>query len=145
MVDAVIVSTARTPIGKAVRGAYNMTHGAELGGHVIKHAAARANLDLGDVEDVVNEVLEVVVERAGEIHDVPRVAVGHRREDKQGFRRGPAGAAFEKGRKIGMNCPWGLKVGLGRSSAVQRSPLDCVISSYAERSFGSAWSAVLST
>ena len=38
MTDAVIVSTARTPIGKAYRGAFNMTHGAKLGGHVIKHA-----------------------------------------------------------------------------------------------------------
>ena len=35
MVDAVIVSTARTPIGKAVRGAFNLTHGADMGGHVI--------------------------------------------------------------------------------------------------------------
>ena len=34
MVDAVIVSTARTPIGKAVRGAFNLTHGADMGGHV---------------------------------------------------------------------------------------------------------------
>ena len=34
MVDAVIVSTARTPIGRAVRGAFNLTHGADMGGHV---------------------------------------------------------------------------------------------------------------
>ena len=40
MTEAVIVSTARTPIGKAYRGAFNMTHGAKLGGHVIKHAAS---------------------------------------------------------------------------------------------------------
>ena len=40
MADAVIVSTARTPIGKAVRGAFNLTHGAEMGGHVIAQAAA---------------------------------------------------------------------------------------------------------
>ena len=49
MADAVIVSTARTPIGKAFRGIFNDTHGADMGAHVIKHAAQRANLDLGDV------------------------------------------------------------------------------------------------
>ena len=53
MVEAVIVSTARTPIGRAVRGAYNLTHGADLGGHVIAHAVKRAGLEPGDVEDVV--------------------------------------------------------------------------------------------
>ena len=42
MVDAVIVSTARTPIGKAVRGAFNLTHGADMGGHVIAQAVKRA-------------------------------------------------------------------------------------------------------
>ena len=53
MADAVIVSTARTPIGKAFRGVFNDTHGADMGAHVIKHAAERAKLDLGDVEDVI--------------------------------------------------------------------------------------------
>lgn len=53
MPDAVIVSTARTPIGKAFRGAFNMTHGATLGGHVVKHAVERAGIDPGEVEDVV--------------------------------------------------------------------------------------------
>jgi acetyl-CoA C-acetyltransferase len=53
MPDAVIVSTARTPIGKAFRGAFNMTHGAVLGGHVVKHAVERASVDPGEVEDVV--------------------------------------------------------------------------------------------
>ena len=52
MVDAVIVSTARTPIGKAVRGAFNLTHGADMGGHVIAHAVKRAGIEPGDVEDV---------------------------------------------------------------------------------------------
>ena len=50
---AVIVSTARTPIGKAGRGAFNNTHGATLGGHVIKHAVQRAGIDPAEVEDVV--------------------------------------------------------------------------------------------
>ena len=53
MPDAVIVSTARTPIGKAFRGAFNMTHGAMLGGHVVKHAVERAGIEPGEVEDVV--------------------------------------------------------------------------------------------
>jgi acetyl-CoA C-acetyltransferase len=53
MADAVIVSTARTPIGKAYRGAFNMTHGAELGGHVVKQAVARAGVDPAEVEDVI--------------------------------------------------------------------------------------------
>ncbi len=42
MREAVIVSTARTPIGKAFRGAFNNTHGARLGGHVVEAAIARA-------------------------------------------------------------------------------------------------------
>ena len=53
MPDAVIVSTARTPIGRAYRGAFNTTHGAVLGGHVVQHAVARAGVDPGEVDDVV--------------------------------------------------------------------------------------------
>jgi acetyl-CoA C-acetyltransferase/acetyl-CoA acyltransferase len=53
MREAVIVSTARTPIGRAYRGAFNDTHGATLGGHAIAHAAARAKLDLAEIEDVI--------------------------------------------------------------------------------------------
>jgi acetyl-CoA C-acetyltransferase len=53
MPDAVIVSTARTPIGRAYRGAFNNTHGAVLGGHVIGHAVERAGLEPGEVEDVI--------------------------------------------------------------------------------------------
>jgi acetyl-CoA C-acetyltransferase len=53
MADAVIVSTARTPIGRAYRGAFNNTHGAVLGGHVIRHAVERAGVEPGEVEDVI--------------------------------------------------------------------------------------------
>jgi acetyl-CoA C-acetyltransferase len=53
MREAVIVATARTPIGKAYRGAFNNTHGAVLGGHVIKHAVARAGVDPAALEDVI--------------------------------------------------------------------------------------------
>src|SRR5438067_4220674 len=53
MPDAVIVSTARTPLCKSWRGAFNMTHGATMGGHALKHAIARARLDPREVEDVI--------------------------------------------------------------------------------------------
>jgi acetyl-CoA C-acetyltransferase/acetyl-CoA acyltransferase len=53
MTDAVIVSTARTPIGKAYKGALNHTEGATLMGHAISSAIARANIIGGEVEDVV--------------------------------------------------------------------------------------------
>jgi acetyl-CoA C-acetyltransferase len=51
--EAVIVSTARTPIGKAFRGAFNNTHGAVMAGHAIGHAVQRAGVEPGEVEDVV--------------------------------------------------------------------------------------------
>jgi acetyl-CoA C-acetyltransferase len=53
MREAVIVSTARTPIGKAFRGAFNNTHGATMAGHAIEHAVQRAGLEAGEVEDVI--------------------------------------------------------------------------------------------
>ena len=53
MREAVIVSTARTPIGKAFRGAFNMTHGATMGGHVVKHAVERAKIAPEEVDDVI--------------------------------------------------------------------------------------------
>ncbi len=53
MADAVIVSTARTPLCKSWRGALNMTHGATMGGHVVRHALQRAKLDPSEVEDVI--------------------------------------------------------------------------------------------
>jgi len=51
--DAVIVSTARTPLCKSWKGALNMTHGATMGGHVVKAALERAKLDPAEVEDVI--------------------------------------------------------------------------------------------
>ena len=53
MREAVIVSTARTPIGRAYRGAFNDTQAQQLGGHAIRHAVARAGIDPAEVEDVV--------------------------------------------------------------------------------------------
>ena len=53
MTSAVIVSTARTPLAKSWKGAFNMTHGATLGGHAVQHAIARAGIAAGEVDDVI--------------------------------------------------------------------------------------------
>jgi len=53
MTNAVIVSTARTPLAKSWKGAFNMTHGATLGGHAVQHAVQRAGIDGAEVEDVI--------------------------------------------------------------------------------------------
>ncbi len=53
MTNAVIVSTARTPLCKSWKGAFNMTHGATLGGHAVKHAVQRAGIDPNVIEDVL--------------------------------------------------------------------------------------------
>ena len=53
MRSAVILSTARTPIGKAYRGAFNDTQAQALGGHAISHAVERAGVDKGEIDDVV--------------------------------------------------------------------------------------------
>ena len=53
MTAAVIVSTARTPLTKSWKGAFNMTHGATMGGHVVEHAIKRAGIDAAEVDDVI--------------------------------------------------------------------------------------------
>jgi len=53
MTQALIVSTARTPLAKSWKGAFNMTHGATLAGHAVQHAIARAGIDAAEVEDVL--------------------------------------------------------------------------------------------
>ena len=53
MSNAVIVSTARTPLAKSWKGAFNMTHGATLGGHAVKAAVERAGIEPGAIEDVL--------------------------------------------------------------------------------------------
>ena len=53
MINAVIVSTARTPLAKSWKGAFNMTHGATLGGHAVQHAVQRAGIDPELIEDVI--------------------------------------------------------------------------------------------
>ena len=56
MREAVIVSAARTPIGKAYRGAYNKTDAPTLGSYSIKEAVERANVDPNEIEDVIMAV-----------------------------------------------------------------------------------------
>jgi acetyl-CoA C-acetyltransferase len=53
MPEAVVVSTARTPLCKSWRGAFNLTHGATMGGHALRHAIERAKLDPSEIEDVI--------------------------------------------------------------------------------------------
>ena len=53
MSNAVIVSTARTPLTKSWKGAFNMTHGATLGGHAVRAALERAGVEAAHVEDVI--------------------------------------------------------------------------------------------
>ncbi|HEU6453853.1 MAG TPA: acetyl-CoA C-acyltransferase [Roseateles sp.] len=53
MSNALIVSTARTPLAKSWKGAFNMTHGATLGGHAVKAAVERAGIEAGAIEDVL--------------------------------------------------------------------------------------------
>ncbi len=53
MTQAVIVSTARTPLAKSWKGAFNMTHGATLGGHAVKAAVERAGIAPAEVDDVI--------------------------------------------------------------------------------------------
>ena len=53
MKQAAIVSTARTGLAKSWKGAFNMTHGADLGGHVVQHAVSRAGVDPTEIEDVL--------------------------------------------------------------------------------------------
>ena len=84
--EAVIVAAARTPIGRAFRGAFNQTHGATLAGHAIAHAVARAGVDPAEVEDVIlgvglpegatgNNLGRVAALRAGMPVTVPGVTV----------------------------------------------------------------------
>ncbi len=84
--DAVIVSTARTPLAKSWRGSFNLTHGATLGGHVVAAAIARAGIDPAEVEDVLmgcalpegatgNNIARQIALRAGCPVSVPGVTV----------------------------------------------------------------------
>src|SRR6266478_4751065 len=71
MREAVIVSTARTPIGRAYRGAFNDTQAQALAGHVVAEAVRRAGVDPAEVEDVV---LGVALQQGSSGYNVARQA-----------------------------------------------------------------------
>ena len=71
MRDALIVSTARTPIGKAFRGAFNNTEAPVLAGHAVKHAVARAGIDGGMVDDVI---LGCAAQQGSQAYNIGRLA-----------------------------------------------------------------------
>jgi acetyl-CoA C-acetyltransferase len=71
MREAVIVSTARTPIGRAYRGAFNDTSAQELAGHVVGEAVRRAGVDPGEIEDVV---LGAALQQGSQGYNVARQA-----------------------------------------------------------------------
>jgi len=86
MTSAVIVSTARTPLAKSWKGAFNMTHGATLGGHAVQHAIQRAGLEAAQVEDVMmgcafpegatgNNIARQIALRAGCPVSVPGITI----------------------------------------------------------------------
>ena len=72
MREAVIVSTARTPIGRAYRGAFNATHPAIIGGHAIRHAVAKAGIDPAEVEDVC---WGAALQQGGQTPNIARLAL----------------------------------------------------------------------
>lgn len=107
MPEAAIVSAARTPIGRAFRGAFNQTHGATLAGHVIAVAVERAGIDGAEVEDVILGC------------GLPEGATGHNIGRVAGQRAGlPPGTA---GTTINRYCASGLQ---SISSAAQRVIVD---------------------
>jgi acetyl-CoA C-acetyltransferase len=109
MADAVIVSTARTGIGKAFRGSLNLAHGTALAGHAIKHAVERAKIDPKEVEDVILGC------------GLPEGATGHNVARNAAVRAGlPVTAA---GTTINRFCSSGLQA---ISSAAQRVLIDRV-------------------
>lgn len=75
MRETVIVSTARTPIGKAFRGAFNVIHGVTLTGHVVEHAARRAGIDSAEVVAGLDRMRSTVAGRSAS-HD-PGTSVTH--------------------------------------------------------------------
>ncbi len=76
MTEAVIVSTARTGLGKSWKGSFNMTHGATLGAHSVHHAVARAGIDPAEVEDVIMGATHLEGTTGGNIARVIAIRAG---------------------------------------------------------------------
>lgn len=94
MREAVIVSTARTPIGKAYRGAFNATTAPTLGAHAIKHAAERAKVNLEEIEDVV---MGCALQQGTAFQNVARQSVL-----RAGFPTGVSGMSLDRQCASGM-------------------------------------------
>ncbi len=94
MREAVIVSTARTPIGKAYRGAFNNTTAQTLGGHAIRHAAERAKVDFEEIEDVV---MGAALQQGTAFQNVARQAAL-----RAGFPNGVSGMSLDRQCASGM-------------------------------------------
>ncbi len=107
MREAVLVAGARTPIGKAFRGAFNQTHGATMAGHAIKHAVERAGVEPGEIEDVVLGV------------GLPEGATGHNLARNAAIRAGLPESV--SGTTINRYCASGLQA---ISTAAQRVVVD---------------------
>jgi acetyl-CoA C-acetyltransferase len=71
MREAVIVSTARTALGKSFRGAFNDTEAPVLGGHAIKHAVERAGIDPADVDDCI---MGAVAQQGTQAYNIGRLS-----------------------------------------------------------------------
>lgn len=71
MRDAYIISTARTPIGKAFRGAFNDTEAPVLAGHAVRHAVARAGVDGAEIDDVI---LGCAAQQGSQAYNIGRLA-----------------------------------------------------------------------
>ena len=76
MKEAVIVSTARTGLGKSFRGAFNDTEAPVLGGHVIRAAVAKSGIDPADVDDVV---MGAVAQQGTQAYNIARLELVPRR------------------------------------------------------------------
>ena len=87
MNDAVIVSTARTPLCKSWRGALNMTHGATMGGHVLQYAIKRAGVDPGDIDDVLMGEWQIGEPQEGKYLQPVTVIVGNTEQFRVGVER----------------------------------------------------------
>ena len=113
MTDAVIVSTARTVLAKSWKGAFNMTHGATLGGHVIAEAVKRAGIEGGAVEDVILGCAN------------PEGATGFNIARQAGIRAGlPVSAA---GMTINRFCASGLQAIATAGGAIRNGESDVLV------------------
>jgi len=94
MREAVIVSTARTPIGKAYRGSFNNTSSQALGAHAINHAIQRAGVEAGEVEDIV---MGAAIQQGTAFQNVARQAAL-----RAGFPIGVSGQSIDRQCASGM-------------------------------------------